>query len=78
MTMFQVSHQYAHEFLEKYDQRKIALTFNYKIENQVRIGLNPWPFRALARVELVQGMTRLPESCYSFFFFKDGRRPQGF
>jgi hypothetical protein len=51
MAMFQVSHQYAHEFLEKYNQRKIALTFNYKIENQVRIGLNPWPFRALARVE---------------------------
>jgi hypothetical protein len=43
---------WAHEFLEKYNQRKIALKFNYKIENQVRIGLNPWPFRVLARVEV--------------------------
>jgi hypothetical protein len=46
MAMF-----YGFKHLEKYNQRKIALKFNYKIENQVRIDLNPWPFRALTRVE---------------------------
>jgi len=43
MAMF-----YGFKHLEKYDQRKIALTFNYKIESQVRIGLHPWPFRVKA------------------------------
>jgi len=47
MAMF-----YGFEFLEKYNQRKIALRFNYKIENQIWIGLNPWPFRVLAGVEV--------------------------